>query len=125
IALVAFSCEDTANSSSCRREYPHFAAIISAESPCGTRFGQFSIGPGDAGPPPPTASEPIGTRVMCSTPPATTSWAAPLITAWAAEFTACSPEPQNRLTVVPGTSTRRGAAGAAPRAILLPCAPAG
>src|SRR5438309_9395178 len=79
--------------------------------------------PGEAGPSPPAASEPIGTRVMCSTPPANTSCAAPLTTACAPKFTACSPEPQNRFTVVPGTSTGRPAASTAPRAMFMPCSP--
>src|SRR5438552_1096988 len=60
---------------------------------------------------------------MCSTPPATTSCAAPLTTACAPKFTACSAEPQNRFTVVPGTSTGRPAASTAPRAMFMPCSP--
>ena len=38
-------------------------------------------------------------------PPATTNWASRAMSAWAALFPACSPEPQRRLMVWPGTST--------------------
>ncbi len=69
------------------------------------------------------ASDPIGTRVMCSTPPATTNCAEPASTACAPKFTACRPEPQKRFTVVPGTSTGNPAASTAPRAMLNPCSP--
>src|SRR5712691_6138371 len=83
-----------------------------------------SISLGLTGPSPgPNASEPIGTRDMFSTPaPITTSWA-PDSTPWAAKFTACWPEPQNRFTVVPGTSIGKPAISAAARAIFMPCSP--
>jgi hypothetical protein len=46
-------------------------------------------------------SEPIGTRDMDSTPPATTRSAWPDITSAAAVFTASRPEAQNRLICLP------------------------
>ena len=52
----------------------------------------------------PPPSEPIGTRDMLSTPPATTSCCSPDMTPIAAKFTAWRPEPQKRFTVVPPTS---------------------
>src|SRR6516162_7590800 len=45
---------------------------------------------------------PSGTRLMLSTPPATTTSIAPHMTACAAKSRACWLEPQARLTVVPG-----------------------
>ena len=72
----------------------------------------------------PPPSEPIGTRDMLSTPPATTSSAEPDATARAAKFTACRPEPQKRLSVMPVTSMGQPAASTALRAMLAPCSPA-
>ena len=48
----------------------------------------------------PPPSEPIGTRDIDSTPPATTNGCTPLITPIAAKSIACKPDPQNRFTVV-------------------------
>src|SRR5689334_2651837 len=45
------------------------------------------------------------------------------MTACAPKFTACSPEPQNRFTVVPGISIGSPAASTAPRATFMPCSP--
>ena len=79
---------------------------------------------GLTGPSPgPNASEPIGTRDMLSTPaPITTSWA-PESTPCAAKFTACCPEPQKRLMVVPGTSMGKPAISTAARPMFMPCSP--
>src|ERR1700730_18144783 len=80
-----------------------------------------SMSLGLTGPSPgPNASEPIGTRDMFSTPaPITMSWA-PDMTPWAAKLTACWPEPQKRLIVVPGTSMGKPAIKAPARAMFTP-----
>jgi hypothetical protein len=79
---------------------------------------------GDSGPSPgPTALEPIGTRVMFSTPPAMTTSYWPDITPIAAKFAACWPEPHMRSSVVPHTSTGKPAMSAALRAMFSPCSP--
>ena len=108
----------SANSSICSRVKPHFSATISADRPCGTRL-YFSIRLAGSGP----MSAPIGTRVMFSTPPATTRSCAPAFTACAAKFTACWPEPQKRFNVTPGTSIGQPAASTAERARFAPCSP--
>src|SRR2546426_7289962 len=69
------------------------------------------------------AFEPIGTRVMCSTPPAMTTSYWPAITPIAAKLAACCPEPHIRSSVVPQTSTGKPAISAALRAMLNPCSP--
>ena len=97
MARHAFCWLASANSSICWRLKFHCSAIISADRPCGTRL-YFSIRLGGSGP----MSAPIGTRVMFSTPPATTRSCAPALTACAAKFTACWPEPQKRFSVTPG-----------------------
>ena len=66
---------------------------------------------------------PIGTRVIDSTPAATTTSYAPAITPWAAKCRACWPDPHCRSTVVPGTVSGNPAARAALRARFRPCSP--
>src|SRR5262245_44974478 len=67
----------------------------------------------------------MGTRLIDSTPPATTTWTAPACTCWAPSAIAWRPEEQKRLMVmapaVVGTPARR----AAWRATLLPCSASG
>jgi hypothetical protein len=69
------------------------------------------------------AFEPMGTRVMCSMPPAMTTSYWPDMTPMAAKFAACWPEPHIRSRVVPHTSTGNPAISAAFRAMLNPCSP--
>src|SRR5882762_6498569 len=61
---------------------------------------------------------------MFSTPPATNASPSPALIACAALAIACSPEPQRRLTVCPGTSTGKPASSAAIRATLRLSSPA-
>src|SRR6185503_3833312 len=61
---------------------------------------------------------------MFSTPPATNASPSPALIACAALAIACSPEPQRRLTVCPGTSIGRPASNAAMRATLRLSSPA-
>ena len=83
-----------------------------------------SVSLGLTGPSPgPNASEPIGTRDMLSTPAPITTSCAPESTPWAAKFTACWPEPQKRLMVVPGTSMGKPAIRTAARPMFMPCSP--
>ncbi len=65
-----------------------------------------------------------GARLMLSTPPATTRSASPATIARAAEASASRPEPQSRLTVLPGTSSGRPPSSAAIRATLRLSSPA-
>ena len=55
----------------------------------------------------------IGIWLMFCTPPATTTSAVPLSTAWAAKCTACWEEPHCRSTVTPGTASGSPAASQA------------
>ena len=74
----------------------------------------------------PAASLPMtkGARVICSTPPATTSSASPHSIRRAASLKACRPEPHSRLTVTPVTSTGSPASKAHMRATLRLSSPA-
>src|SRR3954463_15632035 len=72
---------------------------------------------------PSPTEEPIGTRLIDSTPPATTTSACPLTTAAAAKATACCEEPHCRSMVVPGTDSGQPAASAASRPTLPACSP--
>jgi hypothetical protein len=67
---------------------------------------------------------PIGTRLIDSTPAAmTTSWV-PLITAWAANWTACCDEPHWRSMVTAGTEVGSEEASTALRPMWKACSPA-
>ena len=70
-------------------------------------------------------SEPMGTRDIDSTPPASTRSSKPERTFCAARFTASRPLAQNRLTWTPATVSGRPAASAAVRAMTAPCSPTG
>src|SRR6266536_4374148 len=67
--------------------------------------------------------EPMGTRLMFSTPEATTRSYAPAITPWAAKCAACCEEPHCRSTVVAGTSSGNPAASHALRPTFRDCSP--
>ena len=69
-------------------------------------------------------SSTYGARVMVSTPPAMNTSPSPAPIAWAAAFTAWSPDPHSRLTVWPATSTGSPARSAAIRATLRLSSPA-
>src|SRR4029079_8523285 len=66
---------------------------------------------------------PIGTRVMTSTPAATTTSYAPAMTPCAAKWAACWLDPHWRSIVVPGTVSGHPAASTALRATLTACSP--
>src|SRR5215212_11319604 len=66
---------------------------------------------------------PMGTRLIDSTPPATTTSACPLITVAAAKATACWEDPHWRSIVVPGTLSGQPAASDALRPMLNVCSP--
>ena len=63
----------------------------------------------------PSTDEPIGTRLMLSTPAAITTSYAPAITPCAAKWRACCDDPHCRSTVVPGTESGKPAARSALR----------
>src|SRR5688572_6974272 len=65
----------------------------------------------------------MGTRLIDSTPPATTTSAWPLMTVAAAKATACWEEPHWRSMVVPGTVSGQPAARGALRPMLKVCSP--
>src|SRR3954463_8300288 len=67
--------------------------------------------------------EPIGTRVIASTPPATATSYWPLSTPAAAKCTACCDEPHCRSTVVPGIDSGQRAPSTALRPTLSACSP--
>ena len=133
-AAAALAWLSSAYQSSCRRDRPHRAAIISAPTPWlnGTvapssnpstpAYRACTSGPnGRPGPEPPAA--PMGTRVIDSTPPATTRSACPDTTAAAATCTACWLDPHCRSTVVAGTVSGQPAASTALRPTFHACSP--
>ena len=65
----------------------------------------------------------IGIWLMFCTPPATTTSAVPLSTAWAAKCTACWEEPHCRSTVTPGTASGSPAASQDVLAMSPACGP--
>ena len=68
-------------------------------------------------------SEPIGQRLMLSTPPAYTRSYAPDAAPCAARFTAVWPDPQKRFRLTPAISIGQPAARTAARATQAPCSP--
>ena len=122
-AAMALLWEAAANSSSCPRTSDHFSAMSSAESPWCVRSGKRSASRGEVGPSPKPASEPIGIRVIDSTPPPMPSWICPARMPCAMSATAVSPLPHRRFTVFPGTAMGNPAASAAPRATSKACSP--
>jgi hypothetical protein len=97
-------------------------AMRSAPMPCGTK-PVVRLVSGSAAQAPP--SEPMGTRDIDSTPPASTRSSQPLRTFCAATFTASSPEAQNRLSWTPATVSGSPAAIAAVFAMSAPWSPTG
>ena len=90
--------------------------------PCGTKPGsKLVIGSANQAPP----SEPIGTRDIDSTPPASTRSSQPERTFAAARLTASRPEAQKRFSCTPATVSGRPAAMAAMRAMSEPWSPIG
>src|SRR5215468_3676182 len=67
--------------------------------------------------------DPIGTRLIDSTPPATTTSYWPLVRPAAAKCTDCCDEPHCRSTVTPGTLSGQPAASTALRAMSNVCSP--
>ena len=92
-------------------------AIKSAPMPCGTKSQAILVSGSSAHGPP---SEPIGTRDIDSTPPATTRSSHPERTFWAAIFTASKPDAQKRLICTPATLLSQPEAIAAVLAISEP-----
>src|SRR5689334_14199076 len=72
----------------------------------------------------PPTDDPIGTRDMDSTPPATTTSYWPAISPAAAKCTDCWLEPHCRSTVTPGTDSGQPAVSTAVRAMSRACSPA-
>ena len=79
---------------------PYLVAIRSAETPCGTKYIGIATAGSTAQAPP---SEPIGTRLMLSTPPPIAAWLWPDMTCAAAMLVASRPEAQKRLICTPET----------------------
>jgi hypothetical protein len=72
-----------------------------------------------------TLLPPIGTMLIDSTPPASTTCDCPVRTCCAAIAIDCNPEEQKRLTVIAGLSTGRPARRLAMRATFMPCSASG
>ncbi len=70
-----------------------------------------------------TTDEPMGVRVIDSTPAATAMSYAPAITPWAAKWMDCWEDPHWRSMVVAGTDSGQPAASTALRPILRDCSP--
>jgi hypothetical protein len=97
-------------------------AIRSAPMPCGTKPVVSAVAGSDAQAPP---SEPIGTRLMDSTPPARIICSNPPRTRDAAWLTASRPEAQKRLSWTPAVVSGSPAASAAVLAMSPPWSPIG
>src|SRR5947208_11556563 len=67
------------------------------------------------------APDPGGPRRIDPPPPASTTWAWPLMTSMAAKLKACSPEAHIRFTPVPGTDSGNPAIKGARRPMFNPC----
>ncbi len=94
----------------------------SAPTPWGTnKVSKFVVGSCAQAPP----SAPMGTRLILSTPPATTRSSQPLATFWAAMLTASNPDAQNRLICTPEQRTSQPALRAAIFGNTEPCSPIG
>src|SRR5438045_6078374 len=102
---------------------PHLVAMRSAEMPWGTSLPSYlatSCCPNGLAP---IIEDPRGTRVMFSTPEATTRSYAPAITPCAAKWMDCWDEPHCRSTVVDGMVSGRPAANHALRPTFSDCSP--
>lgn len=122
-AAAASACERAANSSSCSRENPHFSAMSSAETPWLTSPSGYRSRTREPYGSAPVALEPSGTRLIDSTPHATTMSACPAMIACAAKVAACWLDPHCRSIVVPGTVSGKPAASTALRTMLYDCSP--
>ena len=121
-AAAARFCDSSAKASTSWREKALSVAIRSAPMPCGTNSVALLVSGSCAQAPP---SEPMGTRLMLSTPPATTKSSQPLRTFMAAMFTASRPEAQKRLSCTPAQRQSQPALSAATFAMTDPCSPIG
>ena len=121
-AAAARCCEVTAKASTSARPKPSSVAIRSAPMPCGTKPVARLVAGSCAQAPP---SLPMGTRLMLSTPPATTRSSQPERTFCAARLTASSPEAQKRLTCMPAQRQSQPALRAATLGSTEPCSPMG
>ena len=102
---------------------PYLRATSSAEMPWGTMSYCSSSSGGKGTPGPWRTVEPIGTRVIDSTPPAIVMSAMPLWIRLAAKWIACWLEPHWRSTVVAGVSTGKPAVSQALRPMFTDCSP--
>ncbi len=121
-AAPARCCEVTAKASTSARLNPSSVAIRSAPMPCGTNAVLRLVAGSCAQAPP---SLPMGTRLMLSTPPATTRSSQPERTFCAARLTASRPEAQKRLICTPAQRQSQPAFSAATLAMTEPCSPIG
>ncbi len=121
-ACVARCWERSAYRSTSSRVNPSSVATRSALTPCGTNPMARLVSGSIAQAPP---SDPIGTRDIDSTPPATTRSSYPERTLHAARLTASRPDAQNRFTCTPAARRSQPAASTAVRAMSPPCSPTG
>ena len=114
-AVAAFCCERKPKASVSSREMPHLSAMRSAPSNCEviSYCGKYDFGIGMPRPRSLRPLEPIGTRLITSTPPARAESTAPLPTRAVARLVACCDEPHWVSTVVLATDEREP--GAEPR----------
>ena len=125
MAAAAFAWEARENSSSCVRDSPQRSAIISAPIPWfgGTSWKRVCRPDPNGLAPPAPIDAPIGTRLIDSTPPATTTSYWPLARPAAAKWTDCWLDPHCRSMVTPGTDSGQPAASTALRAMSKVCSP--
>lgn len=123
-AAAALPCDSAAKASIASRLSDHLAAISSALMPCGTSPpGKRAATPGPNGSAPGGTLDHMGTRLIDSTPQATTTSYAPATTPCAAKCTACWEEPHCRSTVVAGTESGKPADSQAQRVVFMACSP--
>ncbi len=122
-AAAARCWDSKPNLSASSRLMPHLSAMRSAPSnwEVNSYRGKYDFGIGR--PKLPLAFEPIGTRLMVSTPQATATSATPAPTRLVARFVACCEDPHWVSTVVAATERGRPALSQAVRAMLNACSP--
>ena len=120
---AARSWERAANASSSSRLRFQRAAMSSAETPWPTRPSGKRARRAEPNGSAPCTLDPIGARLIDSTPQAMTTSLPAAMTLCAAKVVACWLEPHWRSMVVPGVSCGRPAASAAFRAMFCPCSP--
>ena len=121
-ARAALCCEVTAYSSTSCLDHPASVAMVSAPIPWGTN-PVFTANSGSPAIAPPL--EPMGTRDIDSTPPATTKSSHPEAIFCAAMLTASKPEAQKRSSCTPGTDSSHSAFCTTILATSDPCSPTG